>query len=63
MALVVIVVSLLTLFNTVTAVVIVKVVVNGVFVVVFNTVNLRFNGNQGTNHLYPLLPKSAVAIS
>ena len=27
-----------------------------------NTVNLRFNGSQGTNPFYPLLPKSVVAI-
>ncbi len=25
------------------------------------TVNLRFSGNQGTEHFFPLLPKSAVA--
>ena len=26
-----------------------------------NTVNLRFSGNQGTEHFFPLLPKSAIA--
>ena len=27
-----------------------------------DTVNLRFSGNQGTDHFFPLLPKSVVAI-